>query len=250
MELKYIKLAVIGVVIIIVGIAACMLLLKPNLPAPNGVPICGDNVCSVTEADGCPEDCTMEDCASEGATINLMPGGPQLGCCEGLQPVGCMIDAAVCERCGDGICRPDEECGCSEDCRTGDETTGLPDFCEDVVGGFKCNNNDTEVLKRPKAYCESLDGRWGPDCCFCPSHPARWNCDFPYLDAGEECVNSVQCEGRCLLDKDFAEERYGEISDQYNFDCEGCTGTCEKYPLFSWFYELNDGEVFYDLKIC
>jgi len=87
MELKYPKLVVVGVVIILSGIAACMLLLKPNLPVPNRVPICGDEVCSVTEAKSCPEDCITQNYTNKDCKLYQEP------CCGGYI---CALDEPIC----------------------------------------------------------------------------------------------------------------------------------------------------------
>jgi len=124
MDPKTIKLVVMCCVLIVVGVAVCMLLLKP---ATAPVTACGDNVCAIGES--CPEDCPASSCIAEGKNTTYAPRGAK--CCEGLTEADLYTYAfngkcdllnttgGTCIQCGNGICGPGEnKCNCPEDCNT------------------------------------------------------------------------------------------------------------------------------------
>ena len=110
--------------------------------------------------------------------------------------------------------------------------------CEKTNTGWSC-----EFLINPLANiygnnCETQGGRW-------LTHESVWggsvygDCDFPYSDAGKECLNSKECEGGCVAKMNYDWPLENEIS------CVNCKGECAKYISGGWWIELNDNKIEY-----
>jgi hypothetical protein len=111
------------------------------------------------------------------------------------------------------------------------------DPCSYGTGVWECNfsvnNTDpfsAEVVAALSPYstrCRADGGDWScrqnlpfDIICFC---------DFPLDDAGKECRRSSDCQGTCVLSKEFLDNQYPKRESSTKINCTFCTGNCSQW---------------------
>jgi len=98
-----------------------------------------------------------------------------------------------------------------------------------------------EILERT---CEEQGGTlkcYG----FCEPYYEHY-CDFPFNDAGKECINSDQCEGKCVIGNNYVERNYPNRNLYFNIEVgDKLKGTCSLSPrrACDWWFEVNNGVI-------
>lgn len=115
-------------------------------------------------------------------------------------------------------------------------------LCNKTETGWYCVSMNESAEAKFKTVCESQGGIWK---CYGECLPFYEHyCDFPFDDAGKECVNSQQCKGKCIVDFEYVQQNYPDRIPYENFTCMAeCEGRCAEYPLrmCDWWFELNNG---------
>jgi hypothetical protein len=122
--------------------------------------------------------------------------------------------------------------------------------CEKNKEGWSCTYKLGLAIPIYQESCEKQGGIW--NCSgFCLSSYSHY-CDFSLGDAGKECINSSECESKCVISTETAETRCSRPEGSYSFECKDIRGECSKYRLRTCdsYFELNNGTVNYNMVIC